>query len=115
MFEGHQNTENEIHGKVNTDEISPHESHVIDEVGEKETRKLKSRREKHQAIWFGLGMFGIVGWSVTMPTLIGIAFGCWLDSKFESNISWCLTFLFVGLATGAAIAWNWLRKEGYVK
>lgn len=93
-------------------ELSPHDSQIIQQIGDKEARKLKARQEKHGSIWFGLGMFGMVGWSVAVPTLIGIAIGCWLDAKFESQISWCLTFLFVGIGVGAAIAWNWLKKEG---
>ena len=52
--------------------------------------------------------------SVT-SALIGIAIGCWLDAKFGGHISWCLTFLFVGVVVGAAIAWNWLKKEGHVE
>ncbi|MBC2696360.1 MAG: hypothetical protein HF982_14010 [Desulfobacteraceae bacterium] len=32
-------------------------------VGAKEVRKIKARREKDSGIWFGLGMFGLVGWS----------------------------------------------------
>jgi len=118
MADEHQaaeNTAGTTNGVSNTDEISSHELQMIEQIGEKEARKLKARQEKHQSIWFGLGMFGIVGWSVAVPTLIGIAIGCWLDSKLESNISWCLTFLFGGIATGAAIAWNWLKKEGYVE
>ncbi len=118
MSKEHQRTENgedEICSRSNADEISNDDSRLIDQIGKKEARKLRSRQEKHQSIWFGLGMFGIVGWSVTVPTLIGIAIGCWLDSKFDSNISWCLTFLFVGIVTGAAIAWNWLKKEGYIE
>ena len=60
-------------------------------------------------------MFGMVGWSVAVPTLMGIAIGCWLDAKFGGHISWCLTFLFVGIVIGVAIAWNWLKKEGQVE
>jgi len=93
-------------------ELSPLDSQVIEKIGEKEARKLKARREKHQSIWFGLGMFGMVGWSVAVPTLIGIAIGCWLDAKVGGQISWCLTFLFIGIVVGIAIAWNWLKKEG---
>ncbi len=81
-------------------------------IGAKEARKLKARDEKNRSIWFGLGMFGVIGWSIAVPTLIGIAIGCWLDSKFEGQISWCLTFLFIGVAVGSAIAWNWINKEG---
>ena len=44
-------------------------------------KKIKARREKDHVIWFGLGMFGLDGWSVAVPTLIGIALGIWIDLK----------------------------------
>ncbi|MCA8999534.1 MAG: AtpZ/AtpI family protein [Planctomycetaceae bacterium] len=78
----------------------------------KEERKLRARSHNHHSIWFGLGMFGVVGWSVATPTLLGIAMGCWLDRMFPSRISWCLTFLFLGVVAGLSIAWNWIKKEG---
>lgn len=81
------------------------------EVGRKELRKLKSRLSGNKNIWFGLGMFGIVGWSVAIPTLIGVAIGVWLDSKYTGKISWTLTGLFVGLCIGCLNAWLWIKKE----
>ena len=82
------------------------------QIEAKEARKLKARRESRRSVWFGLGMFGMLGWSVAIPTLLGIAFGCWLDRLFPSRISWCLTFLFVGVVVGLSIAWNWVKQEG---
>ncbi len=84
---------------------------LVEQIGAKESRKLRAREQKNRSVWFGLGMFGMIGWSVATPTLIGIAVGCWLDAKFPSQVSWCLTFLFVGIVIGASIAWNWVKQE----
>lgn len=84
---------------------------IAEQIGVKEKRKLRAREKDRHSIWFGLGMFGVVGWSVAVPVLIGIAIGCWLDSTFPSHISWCLTFLFLGVVFGVMIAWNWVNKE----
>jgi predicted F0F1-ATPase subunit len=51
-----------------------------EEIGAKEKRKVKARQEKDRGIWFGLGMMGIIGWSVAIPTLIGVAIGVWIGS-----------------------------------
>ena len=51
------------------------------EVGAKAARKLKARRNSAQGVWFGLGMMGLIGWSVVVPTLLGAALGIWLDNR----------------------------------
>jgi len=81
-----------------------------EEVGAKERRKLRARKEE-RGVWFGLGMFGLVGWSVAIPTLIAIALGVWLDSRWETRTSWTLTGVFVGVAVGCLNAWYWVKRE----
>ena len=68
--------------------------------------------EKHRNIWFGLGMFGIVGWSVAIPTLLGAALGIWIDAHYPSRFSWTLMFLFLGVGLGSANAWYWVNRVG---
>ncbi len=57
-------------------------------------------------------MMGLVGWSVAIPTLLGIALGIWLDNRYPSEHSWTLALLVAGLVIGCANAWHWLAKEG---
>lgn len=81
-------------------------------AAEKRAARRRRARSQRDNVWFGLGMFGLVGWSVAIPTLIGIAVGAWLDGRGgESQISWTLTGLGVGLAVGCALAWWWVRQE----
>lgn len=85
---------------------------MAERIGAKEERKLRARQKGKHALWFGLGMFGMVGWSVAVPTVVGVAFGVWLDSRFPGRVSWTLTGLFVGVVVGGLVAWNWVKKEG---
>jgi len=80
-------------------------------INVKEKRILKSQREKKESVWSGIGMFGMVGWSVAIPTLLGAALGIWLDKIYVKSFSWTLTFLLLGLVGGCFIAWNWISKE----
>jgi ATP synthase protein I len=80
------------------------------EVGAKAERKLKARRST-QGVWFGLGMMGLVGWSVVVPTLLGTALGVWLDKRHPGIHSWTLTLLIIGLVIGCVNAWYWVAKE----
>jgi ATP synthase protein I len=82
------------------------------EVERKEARMIRGRREKGETVWFGLGMFGIVGWSVAIPTLIGTAIGLWIDKTWPSQFSWTLMLLILGVMIGCLNAWYWVRKSG---
>jgi len=83
----------------------------IKKIEKKEKRKLRARDKKYQAVWFGMGLFGVIGWSVMVPTLIGIAVGIWADKRWPGHISWTLTFLFAGIILGCLNAWYWVEKE----
>jgi ATP synthase protein I len=39
-----------------------------------------------RTVWFGLGMMGLIGWSVAIPTLLGAALGLWLDKRHPGAI-----------------------------
>ncbi len=80
------------------------------EIGVKVARKLRARKSP-PGVWFGLGMMGLVGWSVVVPTLLGAALGIWLDNRHTGRYSWTLTLLVIGLVIGCLNAWHWVSKE----
>ncbi len=80
-------------------------------IEKKEARKIKARAEKDKGIWFGLGMFGLVGWSVAIPTLLFLGIGIWIDVKIPSKYSWTLMLLIIGVITGCWNAWYWVKKQ----
>jgi ATP synthase protein I len=82
----------------------------VGEIGAKAARKIKARKST-QGVWFGLGMMGLVGWSVVVPTLLGAALGIWLDNHHPGKHPWTLSLLVVGLAVGCLNAWHWVAKE----
>ncbi len=94
-----------------TGKPSQNEPNFAGQVGAKAARKLKARRHAAQGVWFGLGMMGLVGWSVVVPTLLGAALGAWLDTRYPGVHSWTLTLLIIGLIVGCANAWHWVAKE----
>lgn len=80
------------------------------------TRKAERHREakaQPSSVLLWMRAIGIVGWSIVVPTLIGLFFGRWLDEAAPSgSISWTLTLLLIGLAVGIAVAGGWVRREG---
>jgi len=81
-------------------------------VGERAARKLKAQRHVTETVWSGLGMMGLVGWSVAVPTLLGAALGIWIDKHYPGSHSWTLMLLVIGLGLGCFTAWHWVAKEG---
>jgi ATP synthase protein I len=81
------------------------------EVGAKAKRKLRARRNSAGGVWYGLGMMGLIGWSVVIPTLLGAALGIWLDQRYPGQHAWTLPLMAAGLAIGCFNAWHWVAKE----
>lgn len=83
---------------------------LAERVGAQAARKLRARRHP-TVVWFGLGMLGLIGWSVAIPTLLGAALGLWLDKRYPGAHSWTLALLVGGLSIGCLNAWHWVAKE----
>lgn len=86
------------------------EDRMLDEIEKEAKKKIRSKSEGDE-IAFGLGLFGIVGWSISIPTVLGIALGIYLDKKFTSNISWTITLLFSGVIFGSFNVWHWINEK----
>lgn len=82
----------------------------IRKIRAEERRKRDAERNRRSSIIFGLGMIGMVGWAVMIPTLIGIAIGIWMDRTWPSTHSWTLILLFVGIILGCLNAWYWVQN-----
>jgi len=79
----------------------------------RKAQQMEAARKRHrESAWYGLGMFGLVGWSVAVPIVAGIALGIWIDGKWPGEVSWTLTLLLAGAVLGAFNAWHWVQREG---
>lgn len=92
-------------------EPRPGESDFSQQVGDMAARKLKAQRHVTKTVWSGLGMMGLIGWSVAVPTLLGAILGLWLDKHYPGGHSWTLALLAIGLGLGCFNAWHWMAKE----
>lgn len=83
-----------------------------DTIARKAKQMELARKHRRESAWYGLGMFGLVGWSVAVPVVAGVALGVWIDRRWPGDISWTLTLLLAGAALGAFNAWYWVQREG---
>ncbi|QSX08533.1 AtpZ/AtpI family protein [Alkalibacter rhizosphaerae] len=81
-----------------------------EKIAKQANSKIRSKKEGNE-IAFGMGVFGIIGWSIAIPTLLGVALGSYLDERFTQSFSWTLSLLFFGLIVGCFNAWRWLKER----
>ena len=81
------------------------------QVAAKAARKLRAQAAGAPTVWFGLGMSGLIGWSVAVPTVLGAVIGLWWDRRHPGPHSWTLALLTAGLVLGCVNAWHWVSRE----
>jgi ATP synthase protein I len=59
----------------------------------------------------GLSVFGVIGWSVALPTVLGALLGLWLDRVAPQTFSWPLALILAGVVLGVIVAWEWVVQE----
>ncbi|WP_137127279.1 AtpZ/AtpI family protein [Roseomonas sp. HF4] len=84
---------------------------LSEQVGRKATRKLKARSGRRHVAWLGLGVFGLIGWSIAVPVILGVVIGRRMDAWVEGRASWKLVMPFAGLVLGCINAWYWTTRE----
>lgn len=83
---------------------------MIRDVAAKQERMLRAQKEQ-KSYWRAISILGVIGWSVVVPALAGVAIGMWIDQRWPAGISWTVTLLLVGLAIGCASAWFRIRED----
>ena len=87
-----------------------------EQVQKKAERRDWAQAQKRRSVWFGFGMFGLIGWAVAIPTVLGISVGVWLDHHFPvGRISWTISLLLVGIILGCLNAWRWVNRERQIE
>jgi ATP synthase protein I len=91
--------------------LPPSAERMLREVESKQNRIIRARGSRNP-ILNSLLLMGSVGWSVTVPTLVGAAAGMWIDNHYSSRISWSAILIISGLLIGCVNAWRRLKGSG---
>jgi len=73
-------------------------------------RARRGREDPEPSLGARLGQMGILGWTIVVPTLIGMAAGRWLDGVFNTGIMFAAALLMLGAAFGLWSAWRWMHR-----
>ena len=88
-----------------------HPERLDEAVRMRRERRARWMREGERSISRNIAFIGVLGWTIVVPTLIGIFAGRWLDRHFASGIFWTLGLLVVGLTAGCMLAWKRMHTE----
>ncbi len=81
----------------------------------KEHSGFLSRFRGKGVLWHSIATFGVIGWMIAMPTVLGAYLGRYLDSRLTGpeGISWTITFIMIGLAIGIYSVWRFFFYTGH--
>ena len=77
--------------------------------------KIMAKRDK-RVFEFNTTVLGVYGWQMSIPMLLGILVGKWLDKNLPaSHFSWTFNLIIIGAALGFYNANQWIKKETGLK
>lgn len=82
-----------------------------DRIHQRAQNLQRARQRKNASPLHGLAAFGVIGWSVAVPTVAGALLGRWLNTVAPQNFSWTLALILGGLVLGGIHAWNWISAS----
>lgn len=83
-----------------------------DDIGRRAERMQRARNNPAPSPLSGISTFGMIGWSIAVPTVGGVFLGLWLDRVAPQNFSWTIALILGGVVLGGLISWAWMTKEG---
>jgi ATP synthase protein I len=107
-------------GKSSTDESRAEEASAGERViagritQAAQQAMLRQRRGLEQpepSLGSRLGQMGILGWTIVLPTLLGLVLGHSLDRHFASGVFFSAPLLMIGAAVGLWSAWKWMHHQ----
>ncbi len=92
--------------------MTPRPDKSTQEIARQARRKKSTRDNPGPSPLRGIGTFGMIGWSIAVPTVGGAFLGIWLDRAAPQAFSWTIALILGGVVLGGAIAAAWMNKEG---
>ena len=86
------------------------DNHLLASIRQRVARRQRARREGEPSFAGYLAQVGVLGWTIVVPTLLGMFLGRWLDQRLGTGIFWTGPLLIVGLTIGCWSAWRWMHR-----
>jgi ATP synthase protein I len=93
---------------------SPPQSEPPDALAAAARRAEKRAREgiesPEPSLGARLGQIGILGWTIVLPTLLGVFIGRWLDRTLATGVLFSAPLIMIGAIIGLWSAWKWMHR-----
>ncbi|HMK89038.1 MAG TPA: AtpZ/AtpI family protein [Methylocystis sp.] len=84
----------------------------IAEASRRAAERDEMRREHAEpSLGRRLGQIGVLGWTIVLPALAGLALGRWLDKTFAMGVFFSAPLVMLGAGAGFWFAWKWMSRQ----
>ena len=94
-----------------SDPLPDRETRLTEAVRIRARRRQAWARDGRVSVARNLGQIGALGWTITVPILLCLAAGRWLDHHFASRVFWTAPLIMLGAAFGGWSAWRWINRR----
>lgn len=88
---------------------STRDDNLVASVRQRAGRSERAQREGEPSFGRYLAQVGVLGWTIVVPTLLGMFLGRWIDQRLGTGIFWTGPLLLIGLSAGCWAAWRWMH------
>ncbi len=74
-------------------------------------RERRLDRDPEPSLGRRLGQIGVLGWTIVIPALLGLAAGRYLDKTMRSGVFFSAPLVMLGAALGLWLAWKWMSRQ----
>ena len=87
-------------------------SDAMAEAARRASRRAEDLRENPEpSLGSRLGQIGVLGWTIVVPTLLGLVLGRWLDRQAGGGVFFSAPLLMLGAAAGMWFAVKWMHRQ----
>ena len=83
---------------------------VVEAVRLAAERRRRGEADPEPSLARRLGQIGLLGWTILVPTFIGVVVGRLLDRAFGSGIFFSAPLIMIGAGVGLWLAFRWMDR-----
>lgn len=96
---------------MSTPRSKPPENRLAGAARRAAERARRGAEQPEPSLAARLGQIGMLGWTIVVPTLIGVVIGRWIDRALGTGITFSAALIMAGAGIGLWGAWKWMHSS----